>query len=521
MTTHPHTHQHSRPQPHAHPHQPGPTSATTRRTTRPRPSGITLAALATVTALTTLTAACTPPASAHTDQPGRPGHSAQRPSPASLEGVWRTDGYGSLVTIDGRQLRTYETTAVSCLPGSVRGVRTGPPGAGGRADFAVPDGARITVVPRGGDEARLSIQDNVGHRTLHRIAGLPARCHQPPAKDPRTVFDVFWRTYAENYPFFAAKKTDWAAVRDRYRPRVTARTTDDELFAILREMIEPLHDGHTRLSAGPGRVYAGSRPGTTLPTPAFLKQVDAAIAAGLGPGVTRQQWAGGALSYADLPDRLGYLRITSFQGYTDREDYDSDVAELDRALDAVFTKARTSGPKALRGLVVDLRLNGGGSDQLGLRVAARLTGRPYLAYRKHARNDPADARKFTPDEPARIRPHDGPRYTGPLTLLTGPLTISAGETFTQSLLGRTPAPARIGENTQGLFSDTLDRTLPNGWKFALPNEEFLTADGRTFDGTGIPPTVRTPVFTPEDLASRRDPALARARALLSGHQEKP
>lgn len=470
-------------------------------------------------AATALVTVCAPSAGARAAR--TPGGGAARPAarhPASLEGVWRMDGYGTLVTIDSRRLRTYETTAVSCLPGSADGVRTGPPDAARRVEFAVPDAARVTVAPHSPGVARLSIQDNVGYRTLHRIAALPARCHRRPAKDPRTVFDVFWHTYAENYPFFAAKGTDWAAVRARYRPRVTARTTDDELFAVLRGMIEPLHDGHTNLSAGPGRVYAGARPGTTAPTPALLRQVDAAVAAALGRDVTLRRWAGGALSYTDLPGRLGYLRITSFHGYTDQDDHESDVAELDRALNAVFTPGRTSGPRALRGLVVDLRLNGGGSDRLGLRVASRLTGRPYLAYRKHARNDPADPRKFTPAQPARVRPHDGPRYTGPLALLTGPLTISAGETFAQALLGRAPAPVRIGENTQGVFSDTLDRALPNGWRFALPNEEFLTAEGRTFDGTGIPPTVRVPVFAAEDLAARRDPALSRARALLAaGH----
>ncbi|WP_030024186.1 S41 family peptidase [Streptomyces monomycini] len=478
-------------------------------------------------AAATLATACTPSAGAssagaHTARTteGLAARPSARP-PDALEGVWRMDGYGTLVTIDERRLRTYETTAVSCRPGPADGVRTGPPGPAGRVEFAVPDAARVTVAPQSPGVARLSIQDNVGYRTLHRIAALPARCHRNPAKDPRAVFDVFWQTYAENYPFFAAKKIDWAAVRARYRPRVTARTTDDELFAVLRAMIEPLHNGHTNLSAGPGRRYAGSRPGTPAPTPALLKQADAAITAALGRDVTLRRWAGGALSYADLPGRLGYLRITSFTGYTDQDDHESDVAELDRALDAVLTRGRTSGPKALRGLVVDLRLNGGGSDPLGLRVASRLTDRPYLAYRKHARNDPADPRKFTPDQPARVRPHDGPRYTGPLALLTGPLTISAGETFTQALLDRAPAPVRIGENTQGVFSDTLDRTLPNGWTFALPNEEFLTADGRTFDGTGIPPAVRIPVFAAADLAARRDPALSRARALLAAGSGRP
>ncbi|MCZ0970933.1 hypothetical protein O1L55_04400 [Streptomyces albulus] len=74
---------------------------------------------------------------------------------------------------------------------------------------------------------------------------MPQRCGARPARDPRAVFDVFWQTYAENYPFFRAKGIDWRAVRDRYRPRITAATTDAELFAVLRAMIEPLHDAHT------------------------------------------------------------------------------------------------------------------------------------------------------------------------------------------------------------------------------------------------------------------------------------
>jgi hypothetical protein len=69
--------------------------------------------------------------------------------------------------------------------------------------------------------------------------------------------------------------------------------------------------------------------------------------------------------------------------------------------------------------------------------------------------------------------------------LTGPLTISAGETFTQALMGRTPRVLRIGENTQGVFSDVLGRDLSNGWSFGLPNEVFRTAQGTTFDGSGI------------------------------------
>ncbi|WP_411079901.1 S41 family peptidase [Streptomyces sp. cmx-18-6] len=426
------------------------------------------------------------------------------------------DGYGTVVVVDGKRLRTYETTAISCIPGTVEADRIGPPDPDGRTEFVPREtgAAHITVTPVGRRSAGLRFADNVGVRVLHRMASLPENCSRGPGDDPRTVFDVFWRTYAENYPFFAAKGIDWKALRDRYRPEVTARTTDDELFAVLRDMIEPLHDAHTSLMAGEGRAFAGIRADTEPPTRELIARIEQATTESVGGGLRR--WGQGTIGYADLPEGLGYLRITRFSGFTEKGDHAGDIAELDRALDAVFSRNRTTGPRALRGLVIDLRFNGGGSDALTLRVASRLTDRTYTAYSKHARNDPDDARRFTAEQSIRVRPRAGrPVFTGPVAVLTGRLTVSAGETFTQALSGRSPEPVRVGENTQGVFSDTLGRTLPNGWTFLLPNEEFLTADGTTFDGAGIPPAVRTPVFTEDEFAARRDTALTRARALLA------
>jgi C-terminal processing protease CtpA/Prc len=99
-------------------------------------------------------------------------------------------------------------------------------------------------------------------------------------------------------------------------------------------------------------------------------------------------------------------------------------------------------------------------------------------------------------------------------MLTGGSQLSAGETFTQAMMNRVPRPVRIGENTQGVFSDTLQRTLPNGWEFILPNEEFRTRDWKTFDGPGIPPDIQTPVFTPAELNGHRDSAFSTALKLL-------
>ena len=209
---------------------------------------------------------------------------------------------------------------------------------------------------------------------------------------------------------------------------------------------------------------------------------------------------------------MGYLRIATFSGYNpDDPSYAADLTELDRALTAVLTPDRT---RHLRGLIIDLRVNGGGADSLGIHIAERLTNMPYVAYAKRARNDPADPTRFTRPEPIRVTPAHAPRYTGPIAVLTGGSTVSAGETFTQALIGRPGRTVRIGQATQGVFSDTMARPLPNGMVAWLPDEEFLTRTGRTFDGTGIPPQLTDPVFTKEEFAKNRDSAFDRAVNLL-------
>lgn len=88
-----------------------------------------------------------------------------------------------------------------------------------------------------------------------------------------------------------------------------------------------------------------------------------------------QEYANGRIGYASLPGGLGYLRVSGFAGYTS-DPNDPYVGALDEALNAIFTTQRVA---SLHGLIIDLRVNGGGSDQLGLDLAARLTDRAYLA----------------------------------------------------------------------------------------------------------------------------------------------
>ncbi|MER5969627.1 S41 family peptidase [Streptomyces sp. NPDC002055] len=426
------------------------------------------------------------------------------------------DGYGTVLAVHRGRLREYQTTAVSCLRG-MSGRSTDEGGSGSRAvRFALSDDETGTLTVGPGprpSRASFQVHGSAGDRGLRRIGALPAACTRPVPDDPRAAFDVFWRSLEENYPFFAAKGIDWQAVRDRYRPEVHAGTTDDELFAVFRKMIEPLHDAHVSIDGGPGRRFGTSRPGTTLPGPDLDRDVTAYIQERDLGGRPLRTFARGRIGFADLPGGLGYLRLSSFSGWTDdrHPGYAAHRKELDRALDAVLTPERTRG---MRGLIIDLRINGGGYDALGLRLASRLTDRTHLAYAKRARNDPADPSRHTEPRPVYVRPADAPRFTGPVAVLTGGSTISAGETFTQALMDRPGRTVRIGEPTQGVFSDVMGRALPNGWTVGVPNEEFLTSSGRTFDGAGVPPHLAEPVFTEAEFAHRRDSAFDRALTVL-------
>jgi C-terminal processing protease CtpA/Prc len=164
--------------------------------------------------------------------------------------------------------------------------------------------------------------------------------------------------------------------------------------------------------------------------------------------------------------------------------------------------------------VIDVRINGGGADPYGLAIASRLTGTEYVAYSKQARSDPENPARWTDPQASMVRPTTRPTFRGPVVELTGILSVSAAETFTQALLKRMPHATRVGENTQGVFSDVLGRTLPNGWRFGLPNERFVT-DGKSYDGPGIPPDVSVPVFPRVDLDAGRDGALEKALELVA------
>ncbi len=440
------------------------------------------------------------------------GAPAQSPS---MDGVWRSQGYGNVFDIHGPTLNAFEVTNTTCVAGGGTAAVDTTPVPGRIATFRTP--GREMFVRAGGsaDHKLLHSEGSASDERIDRIPRLPALCDHPTENTPAGNFEVFAQTWAEHYISFDLKKTDWGKVVEANRSKVTSTTTPTELFDILEKMIGPFGDTHAFLAAPAiDRRFQRLRPGTDRVVKGGFQAFRGSGMAAL-LGVTDRaylktplrKFCNDQIQYGHIDEVTGYLRILSFSNYA-TGGFAAGLAALEAALDDIFSD------RALAALVIDVRINGGGADPYGLAIASRLATREYLAYTKEARADPIDRNKWTPGDPSLVGPSDRPGFRGPTVELIGPLTISAGETFTQALMGRTPSITRIGESTQGVFSDVLGRRLPNGWRFGLPNEVFRTPQGTTFDGPGVPPDAAVPVFADEDVAAGKDPGVAKALEIL-------
>jgi len=419
-------------------------------------------------------------------------------------GLWLADGYGMFVELDASGLHTYQITSISCIPSQTRhfdAIHSSNSTSAFAADKS------IITIDRTDDPDTLRMRWDwaAADIILRRTDKAPEACGHKPANSPEEDYAIFWQTFAEQYPFFALRKVDWHAVDQQYRPRVTAATSPADLFQIFRQMIEPLHDVHTALEAREiNAEFSGWRPSPNHLSDSDWNRAFSIIESKYVPRV--RSYCKGRIQFGMLRNSIGYMRVTTFYDYADGT-FADELQCLRRSLDSMFADAGT-----LSGLVIDVRLNEGGDDLLGVEIACRMTDRKYLAYTKAARNNARlDAPlSFTEKQSVWVVPSPGPRFKGEVALLVGPDTLSAGETFTMALMGREPHVRMIGLNTQGVFSDVLNRSLPNGWSFGLPNEVYYTTDGRAFDAVGVPPDTEVPFFTPEDMKASRDSALEEA-----------
>lgn len=425
-----------------------------------------------------------------------------------LQGVWRSHGYGLLLDIGPTSYRLYEETALGwlyCLEEPLTllhehytDLRVSPR----REAFSA---RRTTGVTR------------IKYRRLQRMPTVPVVADGADAMDPQLNFDVLAQTFSERYALFDLRGVDWPATIAEHRPRVLATTSSRALFDTFRAMLTPLRDGHVQLRAPHRQFNAGDfaplykrlskqlRVGdeTTVDVATVLGERRQQLAA-----IIRERYLGGRsrrsgnrqLEWGRLDQRTGYLAIHAMSRQSGR--LDDPRGDQQAAARAMTRCLRDIGE--LPELVIDLRGNGGGYDGVALRLAGFLTDRRRLAFTKA----PSKGEGYGATQSVFIEPRGSIRYRGHIHLLTSPLTASAAEIFILALLRR-PRLTRIGEATQGILSDVMERHLPNGWSVSLSNELYRAIDGELYEDRGIPPTIEVPFLDQRSLDAGRDVVLDR------------
>jgi C-terminal processing protease CtpA/Prc len=198
--------------------------------------------------------------------------------------------------------------------------------------------------------------------------------------------------------------------------------------------------------------------------------------------------ANNMIVWGKIKPNIGYLNVFVMGGYAGLEaSRTENIAALKETMDRVMEEFRE-----VEAVVVDVRFNTGGYDELAMMIANRFADRKRLAFTHKA----VDGNGFTPTQEFYVQPEARFQFTGPTYLLTSERTISAAETLTLYMMAL-PHVTRIGDTTAGAFSSTT-KHMPNGWMVDLSNEIIEAANGIVYEGKGIPPQFKVPVFDPEN-----------------------
>lgn len=303
---------------------------------------------------------------------------------------------------------------------------------------------------------------------------------------PRENFEALWKIMDQNYCFFKYKDVDWNDVYDKYSVQISDTMNQYTLFDVLGKMLAEVKDGHTNLisSFDMSRYWGWYE---DYP-PNYYKDIQDKY---LG---TDYKIAGG-MKYKKLADgKIGYVYYGSFT---------NGVGENN--LDYMFLHF-----KDCKGLILDIRNNGGGAMTYSDKIAARfieekiLTG--YIQYKKGNGHE-----DFTEPKAVYLSPSDRIKWMRPVVLITNRHTYSAANDFT-SIMKTLPQVTTLGDKTGGGCGMPFSSELPNGWGVRFSACPMRDSDLELTE-FGIEPGVKC-LMTKEEILYGKDACIDTSIKLL-------
>lgn len=455
--------------------------------------------------------------------------------PSELTGVWALKGYGRLYDFSDDMVVVYQVNDKNCQVYDSFPV-----------EYMDLD---LGLLPMTADGRYIEIQPSASNDYIHSyqyeyLGDLPALCADgltQPTTDPLVNYEVLWNSFNENYAFFDLREVDWTAVDETVRPLLSDIDSEEELLQLFKDVIATINDGHNHLSnPQEGTDWSAGAPPSWLVRVGnyfqstnseedlleafeeqneftdlnefkdaqflhFLIQAIELSNDNIGSYVNIVDCqADGHICLGLTENNAAYLKIDQMAGYNSGDGDESDIAIVQAIMDAVIPEIQ--GTQAL---IIDLRHNQGGSDNISMEIAGRFTQSPQLAFRKKARQKDT----FGNAQEVILSPTGDQQYLQPVYLLISNETASAAEAFTLMMKGLDQVTI-IGEPSAGILSDQLDKKLPNGWHFTLSNEIYSDPDGNVYEGTGIPVDHYVEFLAPTDVLEGRDIGIEKALELM-------
>lgn len=177
--------------------------------------------------------------------------------------------------------------------------------------------------------------------------------------------------------------------------------------------------------------------------------------------VKREEIVSKSIESKILEDDIGYIQITSFSENT--------YKEFKTALD----KIKEEG---IKGLVVDVRDNGGGLLTVCQEIADELIGEGTIVYTKDNKGN------------TEYLKSDKAQLGLPIAILTNENSASASEILTGAIIDN-EAGISVGTTTFGKGLVQSVRELKDGTGYKLTTAQYFTPSGEYINGKGIPPTI--------------------------------
>ena len=306
---------------------------------------------------------------------------------------------------------------------------------------------------------------------------------------PQGNFEALWKIIDEHYCFFDYKQheygLDWQKVHDKYKQQINGNMTNNQLFEVLGNMLGELRDGHVNLSASHDMArywqWFENYPANYSDTlQRSYMGTDYRIASGI--------------DYKILDDNIGYIRYESFT-----EGIGS--GNLTEALNYMLL---------CRGLIIDIRSNGGGNLTNAEILASRFANESTLVgYIQHKTG--TGHSDFSSMEPRYLEPAANLRWQKPVCVLTNRHVFSAANEFTLYMKAL-PNVKIVGDRTGGGAGMPFSSSLPNGWVVRFSAVPMYDAQRQSTE-FGIAPDYQVSL-TEEDFKRGKDTIIEFARKLL-------